>query len=130
MRQTFRKNERLHRKILIKTLFDKGVSFFITPFRITWLMSEFPSGSPVQLLISVPRHNQKNAVDRNLLKRRMREAFRKNKKGLYEFLLENQVKILVCITYTSKEIVDYRTIQEKIIVLLQRLKEENAKTPR
>ena len=130
MRQTFKKNERLHLKILIKKLFGEGISFFIPPFRITWLRSDFPSDSPLQLLISVPRHNFKNAVDRNLLKRRMRESFRNNKQDLYQFLLENHMKILVSITYTSKEILDYRTIREKIIVLLQRLKEENAKTPR
>jgi ribonuclease P protein component len=129
MRQTFRKDERLHKNSLIKNLFTEGDSFFIYPFRVSHLKSDFDSGYPVQVLISVPKHNFKRSVDRNLLKRRIREGFRKNKQDLYEFLSDRHLKILVCITYTSKEILPYSTIQDKIILLLQRLKNENGKIP-
>ncbi len=128
MRQTFRKDERLHAQSLIKNLFDEGDSFFVFPFRVTYKRSDFESQFPLQLMISVPKHNFKKAVDRNLLRRRTREAFRLNKGLLYDFLGEHHIKVLVNITYSAKEILPYSTIQDKIIVLLQRLKEENEKT--
>ena len=125
MNQTFTKDERLSSKLLIKMLFDKGKKLNFFPFRITLLKYPIPSKSPVQLLISVPRSLFRNAVDRNRIKRLIREAYRKNKNLLYEALEESHVQMLICFQYTPKEILSYQIIQEKIILLLQRLKEEN-----
>ena len=128
MRQTFRKDERLCKKILIANLFNQGKSFTVYPFRITWLITELPSDYPAQLLISVPKSSVRKAFARNTIKRRMRESYRKNKYILYEYLSEKQVKIALSITYTQKEILPYHLLQEKIIVLLQRLREDHAKS--
>jgi len=127
MRQTFRKDERLRKKILIAKLFQEGSSFFVYPFRVTWIPAAVPGKNPAQVLISVPKQVMRKAVNRNKLKRRMREAYRKNKNILYEFLRENQGSLILCLTYTSKEILPYDLLQEKIIVLLQRLRIEYAK---
>ena len=127
MRQTFRKDERLRKKILIAKLFQEGSSFFVYPFRVTWIPAIVQGSSPAQVLISVPKQVMRKAVHRNKLKRRMREAYRKNKNILYEFLLQNQDSLILCLTYTSKEILPYDLLQEKIIVLLQRLRIEYAK---
>lgn len=121
MRQTFRKDERLRKKILIAKLFQEGSSFFIYPFRVTWLQTDVPADYPVQVLVSVPKNFVRKAVNRNKIKRRMREAYRKNKFVLYDFLGQNQGSLVLAITYTSKEILAYEVLQEKIIVLLQRL---------
>ena len=83
--------------------------------------------SPAQVLMSVPKYNFHKAVHRNLIRRRMKEAFRLNKQLLYNRLSENGNQIVFCITYTAKEIVTYDLIQAKIILLLQRLIEENEK---
>ncbi|MCX6252433.1 MAG: ribonuclease P protein component [Bacteroidetes bacterium] len=128
MKQTFRKDERLHRKSLITKLFEDGNSFNVQPLRVTTLRSDFQSVYPVQLLISVPRHLYKRAVDRNLLKRRIREGFRKNKEELYTTLAGNRIKLLMCIRYQSKEILPSRIIQDKINVILRRLLESYGKT--
>lgn len=128
MHHTFTKDERLTRKNLIGFLFNKGTSFFIYPFRVTWLIYEIPSSHPVQILIAVPRQNWKKAIDRNLLKRRIREGYRKNKNILYEELSSRHLTMILGITYAAKEIVSSTVIHEKIILLLQRLKEENAET--
>jgi ribonuclease P protein component len=129
MRQTFGKDERLHKKIFIEKLFNEGVSFYVYPFRVTSVQTDLSSVPPVQVLISVPKHSFKNAVDRNLLKRRIREAYRKNKQALCTTLEEKHVKILVCFNYTAKTILAYSIIQDKIILILQRLMEANGKTP-
>ena len=126
MAQTFTKDERLRSKILIKKLFEEGEKRNYYPFRIIVLKFPIPSEYPVQLLISVPKSLYRKAVDRNRIKRLIRESYRKNKYILYESLEERHEQMLVCIQYTPKEILSYQLIQEKIIILLQRLKEENA----
>lgn len=123
MRQTFIKDERLHKKILIGKLFGEGSHFFVYPFRVTWLNITFPEKSPAQVLISVPKQNIRKAYRRNRIKRLVREAYRKNKFILYDSLEQKQTKLIFCITYTNKEIMPYEKIQEKIIVILRRLTE-------
>jgi len=83
--------------------------------------------SPVQVMISVPKYNFHRAVDRNLIRRRVKEAYRLNKPILYSQLSGTGHHLILCITYTVKEIVTYDLIQAKIIILLQRLTEENEK---
>lgn len=82
---------------------------------------------PVQVLITVPKNNFHNAVDRNLIRRRVKEAYRLNKQNLYESLDGKGQQMVLCITFTSKEIVPFDLIQGKIILILQRLIEENEK---
>jgi ribonuclease P protein component len=126
MNQTFTKEERLTSKVLIKKLFDEGEKWNCYPFRIIVLRCPVPSGYPVQLLISVPRSLFRKAVDRNRIKRLIREAYRKNKYLLYESFEEDHTQMMLCIQYTTKVILSFQMIQEKIIVLLRRLKEKNA----
>jgi ribonuclease P protein component len=127
MKQTFTKDERLRKKILIDQLFRKGLSFHTFPFRVSWLRMEVPGNYPVQILIAVPKHYVRTASDRNKIRRRIREAYRKNKETLYDFLVHDKASLILALTYTSKEILSYQLLQEKIIVLLQRLKKEYAK---
>jgi ribonuclease P protein component len=128
MRQTFSKNERLHSYRLIRKLFSEGSVFYVKPFRINWLNHDALAGTPlVQVMMSVPKYNFHNAVDRNLVRRRMREAFRLNKNIACEPLAAGNNHLLICITYTAKEIVPFGQIQEKIILLLHRLIKENEK---
>jgi ribonuclease P protein component len=126
MNQTFTKEERLRSKVLVKKLFEEGEKWNFFPFRVIVLKHPIPAKYPVQLLISVPRSIYRKAVDRNRIKRLIREVFRKNKYLLYEPLEENHIQLLVCFQYTAKVILSFELIQEKIIVLLQRLMEKNA----
>ena len=78
--QGLNKNERLKSKKNTGLLFKNGDSLFSFPFKLVykWL-EEGSDKNSVQLLVSVPKRKFKNAVDRNLLRRRIKEAFRKNK---------------------------------------------------
>ncbi len=86
--------------------------------------------SPVEVMMSVPKYNFRRAVSRNLIRRRMKEAYRLNKQLLYFSPAVAQGRLVMCITYTAKEIVPFDLIREKIILLLQRLIEENEKIAR
>src|SRR5690606_13910329 len=108
---SFKKEERLCNKRLIEQLFHKGSSFHLYPFRLTFLPSKEIT-VPAQVLIAVPKRRFKRAVDRNLLKRRIREGYRILKRNiLYDFLDQQQVSILFSIQYIGKDIHDYEFIE-------------------
>ena len=127
MKKTFSRNERLRSNRLIHDLFAGKITFYEYPFRVTWIFLDSVGESPAQVLMSVPKYNFKKAVDRNLLKRRMKEAYRLNKHTLYEALDPTHRKMAVCLTFTAKEILSFDLIQQKIILILQRLIKENEK---
>jgi ribonuclease P protein component len=116
--QTFTKAERLSSKVAIDKLFEQGKSFHSPPFKICWL-EIIEDRSPAQIVISVPKRLFKRAVDRNRIKRLIRETYRKNKNLLYD-KLENK-KVLLMFIYTSKTIIEYKEMEEKTIMALTRL---------
>lgn len=128
--QTFKKQERLSGQKIIDTLFSEGRNFVVSPFRVVWLEYELEGPSPAQVLISVSKKRIKKAVDRNLVKRRIREAYRKNKDEFYEFLNRKGVKCAFALLYNSDLIADYKEIEEKINLLLQRFQSEYEKSIR
>ncbi len=139
--QTFRKSERLANFRLRALLFSEGNSFFQYPFRIQWLcFSEnkkiktyFPYKSvpksatfdyPAKCLISVSKRQIRKAVHRNLIKRLIRETYRKNKNHLYAFLnTENMVVLLACI-YTANRIMTYAEIEAAMQKAMEKLSQK------
>lgn len=120
---SFPKEERLHSKKLIQELFDKGSSFYLYPFKIIILPNSAHPTTEHQLLISVSKRKFKLAVDRNLIKRRINEAYRLNKQLLYS---NENIKepLLIAYIYTGKESHPFQFIQNKLIKSIKRLNEE------
>ena len=67
------------------------------------------------MAVSVPKRLFKRAVDRNLLKRRIREAYRLNKSDLYNLLEHKELKIKLVIQYQHKKIADFHAIEEGLL---------------
>ena len=125
---TFKKEERLCNKKLIDGLFHSGSSFLCYPFRVSWLLVDEAMPFPAQVMIVVPKKRYKRAVDRNLVKRRIREAFRLNKQQyLYQQLDEAGKRIVFSINYVGKEILPSELIGKKMLKLLQQLNSEVVK---
>ena len=122
-RYTFPKEEHLCRKKLIDELFSKqGSSFGVYPLRIIWVRSATPSAAPPQVLISVSKRTFKRAVDRNRLKRLIREAYRLNKYRLLTQPGGHQVALLGII-FTGKEKCELALVEKKLISAFQRLRD-------
>src|ERR1700712_3819701 len=100
---TFTKEERLCNKKLIDQLYHNGSSFLCYPFKVSWLMATDLQPFPAQVLFSVSKKRYKKAVDRNLIKRRIREAYRLHKQQcLYTPLLNADRKIILSIGFIGK----------------------------
>lgn len=120
---SFKKEERLCNVKLIEKLFTEGSSFLVYPFRIVWLSEVNTSSYPVQVLISVPKKRFKRSVDRNLIKRRIREVYRLNKlEHLFPLLLNQSGGLILGITYIGKEVGDYAFLEKKFKDVLVKLK--------
>ena len=118
---TFKKQERLCSKKLIDEVFAKGKSFSKFPLKLVFLETELNSGFPMQLCFSVPKKYIKKANHRNLIKRRMREAYRLKKHNFYQVLNEKEKQYAVFLIYLSNQELTYREIEDKTIFLFDRL---------
>ena len=111
---SFKKSERLTGSKSISSLFQEGISISSYPVRILF-SPEGKGTQPLSLAVSVPKRLFKRAVDRNLLKRRIREAYRLNKPQVYARLQLMQIKVNLVIQYQQREILDYQTIETGVI---------------
>lgn len=113
--------EKLKSRKLIQQLFKEGKSFSHFPFRVIYIQPE-NNHSHLQSAFSVSSKNFKKAVDRNRIKRLMREAYRLQKFSLQNELEESGKYLAVFIIYTGNEIPVYNAISEKMAAALNRLK--------
>ena len=79
------------------------------------------SPHPAQIALSVSKRGFRLAVTRNLIKRRMREAYRKNKYLLYEFLAAENKQIVLIVIIRGNKVPDFMTIEKSINEMLNRL---------
>jgi len=131
IRETFNKSERLCSRKIIGTLFEEGNIFYNSLFKVVWTISQIPSSGPSQVTFSVSKRSFRLAVTRNLIKRRMREAYRKNKNTLYDHLTTQNIQLAFVVILRGKAIPDYVTIEKsikemigKLIILTSRKPEE------
>jgi len=122
---TFKKEERLCNKRLLEQLFSSGSSFLCYPFRVSWLQATLPETVAVQVVFAVAKKRYRRAVDRNLIKRRTREAYRMHKQQLlYAVLKEQNRQIILSVNYIGKEINDFALMDKKMVKLLVQLSEQ------
>jgi ribonuclease P protein component len=108
------KYERICKENDIQTLFDKGVGFSVYPFRVVFLFRNNESRPvTVRLLVSVSKKRFHHAFKRNLVKRLMRESWRRNKAPLYEICERENISLDVALVYTATVIHSYEELLAK-----------------
>lgn len=130
MKLTLGKLERLKSEKIISCLFNKeGESFAIYPLRIIWMVTTLDTPFPAQFTVSVSKKRFKKAVDRNSIKRQIREAYRLNKLPIYTQLEQQQQQVAIMILYTGKDKLSYSEIEERMQRIIKRwLKIQRKKT--
>jgi ribonuclease P protein component len=117
---TLGKDERLRSRKQLEELFATGKKFTVAPFRISWHISRAEKPS-VQFGVGVSNKNFTRAVDRNRIKRLVREAWRLGKNELKDKVKTGDKQLNVFFIYTGKEIPDYRLVTEKINEVISQL---------
>ena len=147
MNHTFHRAERLKSEKVITRLFNKeGRSFSCYPLRLVWSEIENPPASdnslgeittntpdfPIQFALSVSKRTFKHAHDRNLMRRRIREAYRLHKHELYQLLQKpafaefQNKQFAFMVLYTAKEELPYDEIERGIKKMIYKFEKELA----
>src|ERR1700712_3196441 len=125
---TFKKEERLCNKGLIDGLYHNGSSFLCYPFKVSWQFADLYGTYPAQVLFAVSKKRFKRAVDRNQIKRHMREAYRLQKQQhLYDLLDSCGKTIVLSVGYIGKEIAVHDVARKKMLKLFIQLAAEISK---
>ena len=118
----FRREEKLKSWSAIGRMFKEGQSFGQYPLRFVWLPMEAGSADfPVQFTVSVPKKKFKKAVDRNRLRRQIRETYRLHKQVLYRNLDPTQQVYALMVIYVAKDMLEYPEIENNMNRGLRRL---------
>lgn len=127
LRYTFSRHERLKSKHILASLFEKGSLFVCKPVRIKYLIEPAETFS-MQAAFSVPKRRFKLAVDRNKLKRKLREVHRLHQHIIKTELIHAKLKISIIYIYNRNEMLDYQTLESAILPFYHELVEAAKKT--
>lgn len=113
--QTLKRKERLKSKKVIAQLFQNGHSYSLFPIRVVYAANPASkSDAPIQFALTVPKRKFKKAVDRNRIRRLIREAWRLEKESIIKTLPENAPPIALIVLFTGHDIPDFATIRKSI----------------
>jgi len=122
---TFRKSERLNSKLIIDKLFAGGNSSMAAfPLRVVYMRTPKVEGQPpVSILISVPKKRFHHAVDRNRMKRLVREAYRTNKHTLWSCLEDKDYSLAVAFVCITDTLPSFNQVKKGVNKALTRISE-------
>ncbi len=123
MQNTFKREEKLKKSKLITRLFAEGNAISVFPIKLIYLQVDHGSPYKIQAGVSATKRNFNKAVDRNKIKRLLREVYRKNKYLIYQS--EHTKKHIFMFIYQGKKEIDYKILEEKMIIILKKFLQKN-----
>jgi len=124
---TYNKKEKLKSRKQLDALFSKGRTFLLFPVKVFYMLPEAPLDNIVKAGVGASSRQFKKAVQRNRIKRLLREAYRLNKQPLHQFLQTHNRQLVVFLLYVDKQMPQNNIIQAKMPVILERLMSELSK---
>jgi ribonuclease P protein component len=118
---SYGKEEKLKRQKLLEEIFSKGKTFTIYPVKIFYLQPSTPLDFPVKAGVGTSGKHFKKAVERNRIKRLLREAYRTEKVPLYEFLNATNKQVILFLLYVDKTLPVYVTLKTKMNLVISKL---------
>lgn len=118
---TFPKKEHLCGEIRTGKLFAEGSAFIVYPVRVVYKVVDEKCDANVRVMVSVPKKRFKHAVDRNRIKRLLREAYRLNKQDFVALVKEKELYLHIAFNYVSDAEMEFAIINEKINLALQKI---------
>ncbi|MCE2823906.1 MAG: ribonuclease P protein component [Sediminibacterium sp.] len=118
---SYNKFEKLKSRKQIELLFAKGKSISAFPVKVFYLPVDHTPVHPVQVGVGVSARNFKKAVDRNTIKRRMREAYRLHKLPIHEHLVAQQKSVAVFILWIDKQMPTTAALQDLMPAVIEKL---------
>ena len=120
----FPKKQKLCSETVIKEMFSNGKSFTTSAVRLVWNKDNNEDGVTIKSIIVVPKKKIRLAVKRNIVRRRMKEAYRLHKIELENISKDNKLQLSIAIIYQKDKILPYKTVEEEIKLILERLSKE------
>ena len=125
MDNTFKKSERLNSKIVIDKLFAGGnSSMAVFPLRVVFMKVEKNEKTPVSVLISVPKKRFHHAVDRNRMKRLVRESYRTSKHTLWKALEDKDYSLVIAFVCITDQMPSFYNVNKSVNKALVRIAEK------
>ena len=115
------KHEKLCSRTAVNLLFSDGKSEFAYPLRVVYRIVPDATASGARFLITVPKKKVRTAVGRVLMRRRIREAYRLNRRFLLPALAEKGIAIEMAFLYLDKELQPYTKIEERMRTVLSKI---------
>jgi len=128
----FPKQERLCSETRITELFQNGESFMSYPMRVVWLALKPVDNPEIRVVMSVPKKKLRHAVDRNRVKRLLRETYRLNKQHFCQLAIAQNISLNIAFIWIPTEVLDHAKVEKKMKdalvkfekILLERTAEE------
>ena len=119
---TFTKQERLCGTKMVDRLFSEGNrQIAVFPVRLVWLLVDDGSFDGVRILISAPKRNFHHAVDRNRIKRQIREFYRTSSAQLKEIVSERKQGLALAFLFNDNKLWETEKLRSKLQLAMDRL---------
>jgi ribonuclease P protein component len=117
----FNKQEKLKSRKLIEQLFKSKGTFLVFPVKVVYMIVDEPMDFPVKVGVSASKKSFKTAVDRNRIKRLLKENYRLNKHPLHQYITDNGKQVAVFLMYIDKVLPENELLQKKMPLVIDKL---------